>query len=283
MLKKFFYLGAAAFFSFIAASCSVEKNASLEFSVPESFVRSVTGENAGAWTLRIALMDGYTQTKDFAISKPTEGLSSGTFSFDGLPAGATVKIQAEIYNGQLCRYKNTSDYVLKLSPGENFAAVELEKVFSTAYIQGLSADNFFIKCEVEGKLDYDYNHQGGDGNEVIPGLPYGGREAFLFSLGCSSGDFDFGSCTYQWYLNGELLSGFTESSFKSDLTELENLEIFTESLEAVEGTEATESAEVTEATESAAKKTINSFVCLIKSESETLGIEYKFYAVESNQ
>ncbi|WP_178841741.1 hypothetical protein [uncultured Treponema sp.] len=274
MLKKFFYLGAAAFFSFIAASCSVEKNASLEFSVPESFVRSVTGENAGAWTLRIALTDGYTQTKDFAISKPTEGLSSGTFSFDGLPAGATVKIQAKIYNGQLCRYKNTSDYVLKLSPGENFAAVELEKVLSTASIQGLSADNFYIQCEVEGKPYYDYNHQGEDGNEVIPDLPYGGEETFLFSLGCSFGDFDFGSCTYQWYLNGELLSEFTEHTFKSDLTELENLEIFTESVESAEGTEATESA---------AKKTVNSFVCLIKSESETLGIEYKFYAVEKNQ
>lgn len=273
MLKKFFYLGAAAFFSFIAASCSVEKNASLEFSVPESFVRSVTGENAGAWTLRIALMDGYTQTKDFAISKPTEGLSSGTFSFDGLPAGATVKIQAKIYNGQLCRYKNTSDYVLKLSPGENFAAVELEKVLSTASIQGLSADNFFIQCN-KGNPVYDYNHQGEDGNEVIPDLPYGGNETFLFSLGCSSGDFDFGSCTYQWYLNGELLSEFTEHTFKSDLTELENLEIFTESVESAEGTEATESA---------AKKSVNSFVCLIKSESETLGIEFKFYAVEKNQ
>lgn len=252
MLKKFSYLGLAALFCVAATSCSVEKSSSLEFSVPESFVRSVTSENAGTWTLNIALSGGYSQTRSFFISKPLEGVSSGPFSFEGLPAGAKVTVNAEIYNGELLKYKNEQDYSVELSAGDNAVAVELVRVRADASINGLYAEDFFIRgiSEIE---------------EKIPDLPYDGGK-YTFTLVCA-GDFyfDFAACTYEWYLNGEKLSGFDKYEIQCDLKELENLALTLEGSETEDGT---------------VEKPVNSFVVFIKSESETIAVEYKFTVSE---
>lgn len=268
MLKKFSCLGLAALFCVAATSCSVEKSSSLEFSVPESFVRSVTSENAGTWTLNIALSGGYSQTRSFFISKPLEGVSSGPFSFEGLPAGAKVTVNAEIYNGELLKYKNEQDYSVELSAGDNAVAVELVRVRADASINGLYAEDFFVRgiSEIDTNWQYDYNPQGPDG-EKIPDLPYdGGKYTFTFAQVCA-GDFyfDFAACTYEWYLNGEKLSGFDKYEIQCDLKELENLALTQEGSKTEDGT---------------VEKTVNSFVVFIKSESETIAVEYKFTVSE---
>ena len=268
MLKKFSCLGLAALFCVAATSCSVEKSSSLEFSVPESFVRSVTSENAGTWTLNIALSGGYSQTRSFSISKPLEGVSSGPFSFEGLPVGAKVTVNAEIYNGELLKYKNEQDYSVELSAGDNAVAVELVRVRADASINGLCAEDFFVRgiSEIDTDFQYDNNPQGADG-EKIPDLPYDGGK-YTFTLVCA-GDFyfDFAACTYEWYLNGKKLSGFDKYEIQCDLKELENLALTQKGSETEDGT---------------VEKTVNSFVVFIKSGEEVLAVEYKFTVSEQS-
>ena len=249
MIKRIFSYIAATLFCILLFSCAASETSSVSFSVPADFARSIRKGGAGEWTLDVELSGDLNLSRQFEITEPKNGSAEpAVFSIEDLKSGSKLEVNAKILNGKLAKYKNIQSYYVELEPGANSLDVELERIKKDAEIAGIEAKNFSI-CVKNGSVS--------DGN--VPQLTYE-NEVIEFSLLCEK-EFDFGSYSYSWYMNGEeIVPAKDRPSFELNLMQNDDVVL----------------------TEKGGEQKNNSLTCFISSGEELIGIEYIFVLNENS-
>lgn len=237
MIKRiqflFLILSAFAFFS---CSNQVEKSASVSFSLSKNSSRAITQEASGSWSLKISLSGGEKIEKSFEIQEDSLSKSQA-FTLDDLTAGGIVKVDVNVYCGEVQYFKAKETQTLTLAEGENSVDIVLTKSIensgdstddnskTSTDDDSKTSDDDDSKTSTTGDSEISIADSGSisisavdsDGNSYVyssssvPAIPY--LKATTFTI--SNATFN----SYTWYLNGEKLSG-TGSSIS--LTPAEN-------------------------------------------------------------
>ena len=249
MIKRIFSCIAATLCCALFFSCAAGETASVRFSVPADFARSIKESSAGDWTLDVELSGDLNLLKPFSITEPKNGSAEpAVFTIEDLKSGSRLEVNVKILNGKLAKYKNIQPYYVELEPGANSLDVELERIKKDAEIAGIEAKNFSI-CVKNGSVS--------DGD--VPELTYENK-IIEFSLLCEK-EFDFDSYSYSWYMNGkEVVSAKDKPSFEFNLMQNDDVVL----------------------TEKGGEQENNSLTCFISSGEELIGIEYIFVLNENS-
>lgn len=128
-MKKSFIFLALSLISFAFFSCSSFQNSSstvISLSLPSKFVREITNDKSGQWTLKIRLSDDYdyVNEKEYTIKEDSLG-ETQKFVIGNLRVGQKLKVDVNIYLDNVCEYKTEKAYSLTLAENENVLDVKL--------------------------------------------------------------------------------------------------------------------------------------------------------------
>lgn len=128
-MKKSFIFLALSLISFAFFSCSSFQNSSstvISLSLPSKFVREITNDKSGQWTLKIRLSDDYdyVNEKEYTIKEDSLG-ETQKFVIGNLRVGQKLKVDVNICLDNVCEYKTEKAYSLTLAENENVLDVKL--------------------------------------------------------------------------------------------------------------------------------------------------------------